>query len=50
MILSTQTSYIQLINRFNIIALNTGCFEKSFTNLKEYINLFRGHAECFEMS
>jgi hypothetical protein len=26
---------------------NTGCFKRSFTTLKEYINLFRGHAQCF---
>jgi hypothetical protein len=26
------------------------CFKKSFTNLKEDINLFRGHVQCFEMS
>jgi hypothetical protein len=28
----------------------TGCFKKSFTTLKEYIHLFRGHVQCFEMS
>jgi hypothetical protein len=28
--------------------LNIGCFKKSFTNLKEYINLFRGHVQCFK--
>jgi hypothetical protein len=27
-----------------------GCFKKSFTTLKEYVNLFRGHVQCFEMS
>jgi hypothetical protein len=30
--------------------INIGCFKKSFTTLKEYINLFRGHVKCFEMS
>jgi hypothetical protein len=29
---------------------HTGCFKKSFTTFKEYINLFRGHVKCFEMS
>jgi hypothetical protein len=28
----------------------TGCFKKSFTTLKAYINLFRGHVQCFELS
>jgi hypothetical protein len=27
-----------------------GCFKKSFTNLKAYINLFRRHVECFQLS
>jgi hypothetical protein len=27
----------------------TGRFKKSFTTLKAYINLFRGHVECFEL-
>jgi glucuronosyltransferase len=26
------------------------CFKKSFTTLKENINLFRGHIQCFDMS
>jgi hypothetical protein len=25
-------------------------FKKSFTTLKAYMNLFRGHAQCFELS
>jgi hypothetical protein len=25
----------------------TGCFKKSFTTFKAYINLFRGHVQCF---
>jgi hypothetical protein len=28
----------------------TGCYKKTFTTLKAYINLFRGHAQCFEQS
>jgi hypothetical protein len=27
----------------------TGCFKKSFATLKTYINLFRGHVQCFEL-
>jgi hypothetical protein len=27
-----------------------GCFKKSFTTLRAYINLFRGHVPCFELS
>jgi hypothetical protein len=27
-----------------------GCYTKSFTTLKAYINLFRGHVQCFELS
>jgi hypothetical protein len=30
-------------------ASNTGCLKKAFTTLKAYINLFRGHAQCFEL-
>jgi hypothetical protein len=30
--------------------LNTGRFKKSFTTLKAYIHLFRGHVQCFELS
>jgi hypothetical protein len=29
---------------------NAGCFKKSFTTLRAYINLFRGHVQCFELS
>jgi hypothetical protein len=25
-------------------------FQKRFTTLKAYINLFRGHVQCFELS
>jgi hypothetical protein len=28
----------------------TGCYKKSFTTLKAYINLFRGHAQFIELS
>jgi hypothetical protein len=27
-----------------------GCFKKSFTTLKAYRNLYRGHTQCFELS
>jgi hypothetical protein len=27
---------------------NTGCFKKSFTSLKAYVNLFRGHTHHFK--
>jgi hypothetical protein len=29
---------------------HTGCFKKSFTTLKAFMNLFRGHAQCLELS
>jgi hypothetical protein len=29
---------------------NIGSFKKSFTTLKKYINLFRGHVQCLEVS
>ena len=29
---------------------NTGCFKKSFTTLKAYRNLYRGHTQRFERS
>jgi hypothetical protein len=28
----------------------TECFKKRFRTLKAYINVFRGHVQCFEMS
>jgi hypothetical protein len=31
-------------------SLNTGCFKKSFTTLKAYWNLYRGHTQRFELS
>jgi hypothetical protein len=30
--------------------VNTGCFKKSFTTLKAYRNLYRGHTQRFELS
>jgi hypothetical protein len=30
--------------------LYTGCFEKSFTTLKAYRKLYRGHTQGFELS
>ena len=32
------------------IYIYTGCFKKSFTNLKAYRNLYRGHTQRFELS
>jgi hypothetical protein len=32
------------------IYVYTGCFKKSFTTLKEYTNLYRGHAQRFELA
>jgi hypothetical protein len=29
---------------------NTECFKKSFAPFKAYVHLFRGHAQCFELS
>jgi hypothetical protein len=29
---------------------STGSFKKSFTSLKAYVNLFRGHVQYFELS
>jgi hypothetical protein len=37
--------------QFNVTSTgNAECFKKSFTTLKAYINLFRGHEQCFELS
>jgi hypothetical protein len=37
--------------RFNVTSTgNAGCFKTNFTTLKAYINLFRGHVQCFELS
>jgi hypothetical protein len=36
--------------RFNVTSTgNTGCFRKSFRDLKAYVNLFRGRVQCFEL-
>jgi hypothetical protein len=34
---------------FKILSAYTGCFKKSFTNLKTYRNLYRGHTQFFEL-
>jgi hypothetical protein len=37
--------------RFNVTSIaNAGSFKNNFTTLKPYINLFRGYAQCFEVS
>jgi hypothetical protein len=37
------------VERYVIIQGNTLCFKKSFTILKAYINLCRGHVQGFEL-
>jgi len=37
-------------NRKLYIYQTTGCFKKSFTTLKAYRNLYRGHTQGFELS
>jgi hypothetical protein len=32
------------------LGTNTGCFKRSSTALKAYINLYRGHTQRFELS
>jgi hypothetical protein len=49
------TVHFQALPRFKTcltlrILTNAECFKKSFTTLKAYINLFRGHEQCFELS
>jgi hypothetical protein len=41
-----------MLNDFNIRHPRryTGCFKKSFTTLKAYINVYRGHTQDFELS
>jgi hypothetical protein len=34
---------------YNHVVRYIGCLKNSFTTLKEYINLFRGYVQCFEM-
>jgi hypothetical protein len=33
-----------------VIVTNAGCFKKCLTTFRAYINSFRGHAQCFELS
>jgi hypothetical protein len=42
--------WIQSIPPHPISLRYRGCFEKNFTNLKAYINLYRGHTQRFELS
>jgi len=42
------TTFKPFIIMFNYIY--TGCFKKSFTTLKAYRNLYRGHTQRFELS
>jgi hypothetical protein len=43
--------YIYFLNTLYIyICIYTGCFKKSFTTLKAFINLFGGNTQCFELS
>ena len=37
-------------NSLKIMSNYTGCFKKSFTTLKAYRNLYRGHTQRFELS
>jgi hypothetical protein len=37
-------------NTVHIAWHSTGCFKKSFTILKAYIHLFRGHVQLLELS
>jgi hypothetical protein len=37
--------------RFSVTSTgNAGCFKMRFTTLRAYINIFRGHVQCFELS
>jgi hypothetical protein len=38
------------LNTEILLRNNIGCFKKSFTISKEYINLYRGHTQRFELS
>jgi hypothetical protein len=46
---SSSRWYIVCLN-METIARNTVSQKKSFTTLKAYVNLFRGHVQCFELS
>jgi hypothetical protein len=44
---------LQVFSEFDVhrsVHRNTGCFKKSFTTLKAYRNLYRGHTQRFELS
>jgi len=41
---------LHVLPTFFLILFNTGCFKKSFTTLKAYRNLYRGHTQRFELS
>jgi len=43
-------SYVNNSNNVRTVLQNTGCFKKSFTTLKAYRNLYRGHTHRFELS
>ena len=38
------------LNLFLTTCVYTGCFKKSFTTLKAYRNVYRGHTQDFELS
>jgi hypothetical protein len=45
--------WLFLLNQFSVFEFwgtYTGCFKKSFTTLKAYRNLYRGHTQRFELS
>ena len=49
------TIYQILLNLLHVLISQTcndytGCFKKSFTTLKAYRNLYRGHTQGFELS
>jgi hypothetical protein len=41
---------VKQYNNIDIIHTTKGGFKKTFTTLKEYINLYRGHAQRYESS
>ena len=45
-----ETGNINLTFKTKRNLLYTGCFKKSFTTLKAYRNLYRGHTQRFELS
>jgi hypothetical protein len=46
--LAKHTEFYLGQSRFNVTSTgNAECFKKSFTTLEAYINLFRGHVQCF---